>query len=107
MTKEIPIFAPGSARVFFYYLFEILNTLFLIVMIAGTTTLTVIYYWCLFSPATAPQEITKQYGGFWTLGYQLQTLAVSAFLLLFVFAIKKNLADLFSKTLTTEITIDK
>jgi hypothetical protein len=107
MAKEIPIFKPGAFANFRYYFVEILNTLFLMVFTMALSILAVLYFLTMFDVDAAPAEISSQYGGPWTFWYQFQNIATLLFLILFVFMLKQNLVDLFSKTLTTEMKIDK
>lgn len=107
MAKEIPIFNPGAFGKFRYYFFEILNTLFLIVATIALWVQSILYVWTMVDFASAPAEITKQYDSPWSFWYQFQNIAGLLFLCLFVFMLKQNLTDLFWKTLTAEMKIDK
>jgi hypothetical protein len=107
MPKEIPVFKPGSTANFFYYFFEALNTVFMIIFTVALSFITVIYFWSMISAATVPFIVFGKTDDIWTVGYHIQNIACLPFLALFVFILKKNLVDLFTRKKNMILKIDK
>jgi hypothetical protein len=107
MPKEIPVFKPGSIGNFFYYFSEILNTIFMTVFTVAMCFITVIYFWSMISAQTVPFLVFGKTEDIWTPGYHIQNIACLPFFALFIFILKKNLTDLFTKKKILVLKIDK